>query len=71
LIELPSSLRPPTRLALGSKPSAEQTSDKTREAGDGAQACAKAGANTPTSIATSTTQAPRRSLNRRLIMEAV
>jgi len=57
--------------AFAPEPSAEQTSDKTSEAGVGSKACAKAGANTPTSMATKIIQVPPRSLDRRDFIQTV
>lgn len=57
--------------AFDMEPSAEQTSDKTSEAGVGSKACAKPGANTPTSMATKIIQVARRSLDREDNMQPV
>jgi hypothetical protein len=57
--------------AFSPEPCAEQTSDKTREAGVGSKACANAGASTPTSMASRIIQVPWRCLDRKDIMQSV
>jgi hypothetical protein len=57
--------------AFGPGPCAEQTSDHTSEAGIGSKACAKAGASTPTSMASRIIQIPWCCLDRKNLMQAV